>query len=151
MTTKEMMIGDFYRVNRDGICIPKGSIVEVRAIDADNKLDEKGLVGSAYCHPLDEERFEFDGGIWCDFLDPIPLTPEILEKNGFGYIEKDENLSHYYLGELLFCKDMNLHIGTDNTGRFWLNYYNNAIYGLRYVHQLQHALRICGIGKNIEL
>lgn len=84
-------------------------------------------------------------------LFPIPITPEILEQNGFGYIEKDENLSHYYLGEPYFCENMELHIGTDNTGRFWLNYYNNASYGLRYIHQLQHAFRLFGIEKEIEL
>ena len=84
-------------------------------------------------------------------LFPIPITTEILEKNGFGYIEKDENLSHYFLGEPQFCENMELHLGSDNTGRFWLNYYNNSIYGLRCVHQLQQAFRLFGIEKEIEL
>ena len=84
-------------------------------------------------------------------IQPILLTSEILEKNGFGYIEKDENILHYYLGEPYFSKDLNLHIGTYNTGRFWLNYYYNYIHGLRYVHQLQEAFRLFGIEKEIEL
>lgn len=84
-------------------------------------------------------------------LSPIPITTEILEKNGFGYIEKDEHLSHYFLGEECYCKNMDLHIGTDNKGNYWLNYYNNSIYGLRHIHQLQHAFRLLGIEKEIEL
>lgn len=81
----------------------------------------------------------------------IPITGEILKDNEFGYVESDSELSHYYLGEPRYCADMNLHIGTDRKGRFWLNYHNNSIYGLRYVHELQHALRLFGTGRVIEL
>lgn len=81
-------------------------------------------------------------------LQPIPLTPEILKKNGFGYVEGDEystyHPTHFYLGESQFCKSMDLHIGTYNKGIFWVNIRQNAIYGIRYVHELQHALRMCG-------
>lgn len=163
-----MMVGDFYRVNRDGICISKGSIVEVRAIDADNKLDEKGLVGSAYCHPLDEEQFEFDGGIWCDFLDPIPLTPEILEKNGFRRAKEQETaLSTVYMSpypvrvceaakvkvvfyDLPICGvNVLVQIEADTRSGGGVNSLHSC--DIEYVHQLQHALRICGIEKEIEL
>ena len=84
-------------------------------------------------------------------LEPIPITPEILEKNGFGYKEEDENFAHYYLGEPHFCKDMGLHIGSNKKGAYCTNIGYNDIYGLRYVHELQHALRLCGIEKEIEL
>lgn len=85
-------------------------------------------------------------------IDPIPLTPEILEKNGFGYIKHDgEELTHFYPGEPQFCRDMDLHIGTDNKGHYWLNYRANDIYGLHSVHELQHAIPLCGIEKEIVL
>lgn len=86
-------------------------------------------------------------------LQPIPITPEILKQNGFGYIEHDKlgNLSHYYLGERWYCKNMDLHIGTDNKGNYWLNYPWYNIHGLCYVHELQHALRMCHIIMEIEL
>lgn len=88
-----------------------------------------------------------------DDLKPIPITPEILKQNGFGYVEQDKlgNLSHYYLGEKHFCEDMGLHIGTDNKGNYWLNYPWYEIYGLCYVHELQHALRMCHIIMEIKL
>lgn len=91
---------------------------------ADDELDYEGVVG-------------------------IPLTAEILEKNGFGYIKKDDNLTHFYLGESQYCKNMELHIGTNNKGVYWINYLNNSIYKIYHVHQLQHALRLCGIEKEI--
>jgi len=81
-------------------------------------------------------------------ITPVPLTPEILKKNGFGYVEGDEystyHPTHFYLGEPQFCKSMDLHIGTYNKGIFWVNIRQNTIYGIRYVHELQHALRMCG-------
>ncbi|MBQ9392014.1 MAG: hypothetical protein IJU02_07505, partial [Lachnospiraceae bacterium] len=76
---------------------------------------------------------------------PIPLTAKILEKNGFGYKEEDGYMSHYYLGHRGYLANPDLHIGTYNKGVYWLNYYDNAIHGIKYVHKLQHALRLCGI------
>ncbi len=97
-----------------------------------------------------------DGGVYVyDEIFPVPLTPEILEKSGFGYTERDEemDLTHYYLGERYFCKNMNLHIGTNNKGVYWLNHlhHGNDINNIRYAHELQHALHICKIDKTIEL
>ena len=82
-------------------------------------------------------------------FEPIPITPEILEKNGFEYDEE---------GRVL----------TDNLV-FWINDFryieynpfNKAflILGVSstfdgtciYVHELQHALRLCKIDKEVKL
>lgn len=86
-------------------------------------------------------------------LNPISITSKILEKNGFRYVEKDEitNIAHYYLGEEQVCEDMNLHIGSGYNGKYWLNYKDNTVTPIFYVHQLQNALTLCGINKDIEL
>lgn len=69
----------------------------------------------------------------------IPLTPEILEKNGF-VVE-----SRYCHGEhLQYCKLVD-GLWIDISGE---NFFEGK---LEYIHQLQHALRLCGIDKNIEL
>lgn len=88
-----------------------------------------------------------------EVVEPIPLTPEILKKNGFGYTEIDpySNVTHYYPGEPQYCADMDLHIGGIYKGIFWLNTYKNVISNIRFVHELQHAFRICKIDKEIEL
>ena len=93
-------------------------------------------------------------------IEPIPLTPEILEKNGFtgGKYEnycgnvfylsvdgfREAGLTMSYKDNILWCE------------RIKQNYPNSigdkyAIHHLEYVHQLQHALRLCGIKKEIEL
>lgn len=101
-----------------------------------------------------EALVEIDGDKTCDIIEindecvGIPLTGEILKSNGFGYMESDGALLHYYPGEPYYCADIDFHIGTDRKGHFWLNYHDNSIYGLRCVHQLQHAFNLVGINKD---
>lgn len=152
MNIKELMVGDLLRVNRDGLCIKKDTIVQIRGIDGDNKFEEKGLVGCAGCQPLDETQFA--GGIWLDYLSPIPITPDILQKNGFqlskygGYEWRErlygcmgQSCSNTTPVEITYdeghCVVSNPHIGIIIQG------------SIDYVHELQHALLLCRIGKGI--
>lgn len=73
---------------------------------------------------------------------PIPLTPEILKKNGFEkwddgwciYDQENTGIEIAWLGTILKirgqCGNLELH-------------------DIMYVHQLQHALRLCGITREI--
>ena len=154
----ELQIGDYARVNRDGLCIKKGTIVTIRGVDADNRLNSD-IVGSAICRPLDDEQLQ--GGIWCEFLDPIPITPEILEKNGFskdfdfvtkGYmslVDVDGDNKFW----ILWCvKDRNLDAQRQNKELIERNWCATRVcIPCDYVHQLQQALRLLGIEKKIEL
>lgn len=74
--------------------------------------------------------------------EPILLTPEILEKNG---LENDPLGCHFDEDEY-----MALEISSEEEGIYWtINYNEYGILKLQYVHQLQHALRLCGIDKEI--
>ena len=77
---------------------------------------------------------------------PIPLTPEILERNGFVHYDlvdfwiwKKESFKPVRLGKYDKDKWM-LSINCDNIPC-----------ECKYVHQLQHALRLFGVKKEIEL
>lgn len=71
------------------------------------------------------------------FIKPIPLTREILEKNGF--------VNDYSIFKVLSI--MRRFIVVDILGD--IGYLQDA--DLKYVHQLQNAIRICGIKKEIVL
>ena len=62
------------------------------------------------------------------YIQPIPLTPEILEKNGFSRNGLDIALFDRKGGDDF--------VGASN---------------LQDVHELQHALKLCGIDKEIRL
>lgn len=164
MKANELMVGDWMRVNRDGLCIKNGAIVKVLGVDGESKLKEKGLIGYAGCQPLDKEQFS--GGIWLDYLDPIPLTPEILEKNGFVRVERGEICTCYRWREKsdkIYGRLVDIHLYKEPIqGVFTLieiETCSNKGDGLNrlhscdtdYVHDLQHALRLCGIEKEIVL
>ncbi len=70
---------------------------------------------------------------------PIPLTPEILEKNGFVVESR-----HCHGEPLQYC------VITDG---LWIDISGENFFEgeLEYVHELQHTLRLCEIEKEIIL
>ena len=74
-----------------------------------------------------------------DEIEPISLTPKILEKNGFSADYCNDDLSYAQS-----CGDV---IGIHISGK---NGLMDEMY-FKYVHQLQHALKLCEIDKTIEL
>jgi len=104
-----------------------------------------------------------------DLADGIPLTPEILEKNGFVKEEfKESPYVDWYklvysaypnketeLVEVNIVKENNEIVGIACAKMMHTNQRLFRIEKYRemniYVHELQHALRLCGIEKEIEL
>ena len=100
---------------------------------------------------------------------PIPLTKEILEKNGFkivygfGYSDKYPTLGWgYHNGIHDYCSiDVTFYDTPINGVSHLVKINRNSASGdgintvhncdIDYVHQLQHAIRLCGIEKEIEL
>lgn len=80
---------------------------------------------------------------------PIPLTAEILEKNGFeGSPTKDMYL-HIELWEqcqlkVELCQSEGLFVFVYTDKAPIDMYVNHILLHIRYVHELQHALRLCG-------
>lgn len=77
-------------------------------------------------------------------LEPIPLTSEILEKNGFKHYITEENSDDFdnREGDLYYC--------LNKTADGYMSCIDVAhsftISGLiKYVHELQHILRLCGL------
>lgn len=86
-----------------------------------------------------------------DWIEPISLTPEILEKNGFENIGDDT----YQLEEkpCWFWVDFFKHTyGCEydtSTYEYEDDEHRLKLYGIPSVHELQHALRLCGITREI--
>ena len=138
MTQYELMIGDY-------------------VLDGDNVAQITGIT----CDGIIETTFNETSNI--EVIHPIPLTPEILEKNGF---KKDAftNLSpDYYFNNDEYSICVNLNSTCDKSKSIWIekrsNRFTVSIEESRhsldkkplYVYQLQHALRLCNIDKEIVL
>ena len=83
---------------------------------------------------------------------PIPLTSEILEKNGFEMFKYD-GWVHYYriFGNSVIPFVLHSMIGgemlSEEVDIFSTSTNTNRGIDVNYVHELQHALRLCGLNK----
>ncbi len=98
--------------------------------------------------------YQFTGevGLWrkdsqiCENVadcEPIPLTPEILEKNGIHRTYEDDKYTIF--------RDDGLWAVKYSDGDWELSTPPVCRVDIKYVHQLQHVLRIAGIDKEINL
>ena len=135
MEAKDLMIGDYVYNHRNWEC----PIVEIHKNSA-----------IVIARHYGEEEFLLSD------LRPIPLTTEILEKNGFvenrGVTSWKFETDRGDLIDIYGVNEYHLSINIEDThgsgkGYRWM-LDNLTIF---YVHQLQHALRLCGITKEIEL
>lgn len=121
MKPSEVMIGD-YLLDRSGF--PK---------KVDEVLDDGVLLGGVYHHMVE--------------MQGVPLTPEIFQANGYEIRTWNESYSKGYENKHLICP-------------FFIEYMfvNQCLFvneGLvptpvYYVHQLQHALRLCGLNDEAD-
>ena len=77
-----------------------------------------------------------------DEIEPIPLTDTILKANGFEYRHKNFaalSYKHPFQLEMMEWPD-------ENGIGLWMV---GGLLKIRYVHELQHALRLCGVDKEL--
>ena len=127
MKATELMIGDWVTFGDEPLKVQhiyNNGYDDVVAEIMEESLDEDGTI----CEEIKDVPL-----VNCS---PIPLTPEILEKNGWKHsnrlmITRIDDSDFYWSEEL--------------GGILYKNQYNMC--GCKYVHNLQHALRLCGFNK----
>ena len=131
MDCKDLMVGDWFKV------VDYNSPFRITAI-----YDDVVQTQADY-------QSEIDGNWYSEAeikdLVPIELTEEILAKNGY---KSTQGLDFYWLDDKKHCCMKNY----DGKRLFCYKQGVNDVWLLvKYVHQLQHLLRLCGIEKEIEL
>ena len=144
MEAKELMIGDCVEVTRTE-CVADGG----HYITWSEYGKVIGITDSYIEVEVRDGEYNVDAHE--DELKPIPLTPEILGQNGF-------------IGDKNVCKTK---VRDDSKDELWQCEYawylknlriknctNGSVarlYNIMFVHELQHALRLCNINKKIEI
>ena len=127
MNANELMIGDWVHY--------RGTNIRVTS------LYDKG--GSNEIGWGDKESTWVNGRT----VEPIPLTSEILERNGFRYHAPERGMYGVTSASYYDCEG-SPHIFCD--GDPFAVWFESGV-DIRYVHQLQHVLRLCGVEKEIKL
>ena len=112
-------------------------------------LYKSDSLDNAFPIQVTREMFNKELVVWKDRFEPITLTPEILEKNGFK-VEFYNDYKVYELNNFKVCKNCCNYFEV-------CDLWDDSDWGWRiinfcpciYVHQLQHALKLCGIDKEI--
>lgn len=158
MKANELMIGDWVRVRLpwrspvDGHIENRWYMRRVMGIRTNGKSNKFYL----YFEPW---------GVLPHDIEPLPLTSKILEKNGFSFTGSGQyemmlatpfgisgDRYNIYVG--LKKKTIDVFVAFANTeSKAGWRKHNSTLLEVSgpYVHELQHALRLCGINKQIEL
>lgn len=92
---------------------------------------------------IDENKIPEDVAS-CGSLLPIPLTPGILEKNGW---EQDKLVSYIYGHE---AHNIEV-ICTPNSEWMYVTFKGETIHRIKYVHELQRILWALGLDANLKI
>lgn len=151
---EDLRIGDLVRVSHDCM-FSRGTMCVVTDINPQKVYnDKKGVVTLNAVNDNDDGPW----GAWCANIEGIPVTPEILNKNGF----KEEIVGEYYTKPLDNEEDLlarylsvKLQIGIGN----WAVYIRYCrlpdqvlIRRILYVHELQNTLwGVLGLDAKLKL
>lgn len=148
MKANELMIGDWVTF-RD--CQHENPMpIKIIAIGYQADTENDCLV--QICKDSTCDIIEID-----DEIVGIPLTAEILEKNGIKLEEVGDNgistpptWRNRFEKWVLRTQWKDTFIWYDRTAKYW-HLHDMGAAKLLYVHELQHALRLCGIEKEITI
>lgn len=115
-----------------------GSVYQVQEISKD------GWVHITYS---DGTRVRMSSDYIIGLLKGVHLTPEILEKNGFKYHKGEIGMYGVQTSSYYSCSDIFRLYDDGNPFSVWFEEEVNV----KFVHQLQHILRLCNIDKQIIL
>lgn len=131
LNTKDLMVGDW---------------VKPKNVDASFRV---GLIGAdSVWNDTDTHEWYYDE------LEPIPLTAETLEKNGIKWFCTEPSGRKTYccnepVVQCTYIPNSGWLINVGACGSIKVRFVE--ISKIQYVHELQHALRLCGTSKEIEL
>ena len=158
MKPQDLMVGDL---------ISMGGVIRV-VTGIHDKETENGvdlITTMIPGHTFPDSNLSFQAS----YCYPIPITQEFLEKNGFVKDKEEDTLgttyhiliptgyeaNSYTIQITLYTEPI---CGVSVLLKIWgrIPPYNGGINdihlcGAKYVHELQHALRLCGIDKEIDL
>lgn len=134
MTRQELMIGDIVNVHRCECVADGGHFQEWNEYGKVVSITED-YITIKYIGREEDYGFE---DVNEEDINPIPLTPEILEKNGFKECTNGDWTNDNV--DFIFYRRKDGIFRIQNTNMT-----------LPYVSSFQHALRLCSINKEIEI
>lgn len=142
---EDLRIGDLVIVN-ENCSLEQGTIGKVSEVRSTPLYKENE--GSIGLKPISNDRWPY--GVLCRNIDPIPLTPEILEKNGWK--KRTEGWYFMMISKYMY---LSVEFGYENGIRVFLKRATDGLYVklniANNVHELQHILWALGLDANLKI
>lgn len=142
---EDLRIGDLVIVN-ENCSLEQGTIGKVSEVRSTPLYKENE--GSIGLKPISNDRWPY--GVLCRNIDPIPLTPEILEKNGWK--KRTEGWYFMMISKYMY---LSVEFGYDNGIRVFLKRTTDGLYVklnvANNVHELQHILWALGLDAELKV
>ena len=149
---EDLRIGDIVQTNKD-CTFPKDTLCIVTESHPGRQYnDENGAVALKAVNDEDDGPW----GTWCNYIDGVPVTPEILRNNDF----KEDVDGKYFTRPIKarFGSSLARYLAVEREKYSWaifIKYYNVSGYALlchvKYVHELQLALKIMKFSTEIKV
>lgn len=142
---EDLRIGDLVIVN-ENCSLEQGTIGKVSEVRSTPLYKENE--GSIGLKPISNDRWPY--GVLCRNIDPIPLTPEILEKNGWK--KRTEGWYFMMISKYMY---LSVEFGYENGIRVFLKRATDGLYVklniANNVHELQHILWALGLDAELKV
>ncbi len=106
-------------------------------------------IGDTEVYVTDDDGVDWHVGY--EHIKPIPLTDEILQKNGFDCSDPEVKQYHFTEGVERYHFSLRQMYNRKKEKDGYSFYAFSVLSLVIYVHELQHAFRICGIDKEITI
>ena len=143
---ENLRIGDIVQTNKDCM-FPKDTLCIVTESHPDRQRnDKKGVVSLKAVNDEDDGPW----GAWCCNIEGIPLTPELLEKNGFKEEQhQKDGTSEWYD---FYHYDLGINIVYEVEGNKFAAYLDGKkLREIQYAHELQHILWALGLNAELKI
>lgn len=142
---EDLRIGDIVIVN-ENCSLEQGTIGKVSEVRSTPLYKENE--GSIGLKPISNDRWPW--GVLCRNIDPIPLAPEILEKNGWK--KRTEGWYFMMISKYMY---LSVEFGYENGIRVFLKRTTDGLYVklniANNVHELQHILWALGLDAELKV
>ena len=141
----DLSVGDWVGIDQAELNMPSDYLATAYIEKLRKPIRIKGISADSDMVIADIEIVDEWGSIMmkCEYLRPIPITAEILETNGFECIEEDADTALYGTPS---CSIFH----TKGALRYRLETPQASVVCWN-IHDLQHALRLAGVDKEINL
>lgn len=146
---EDLRVGDLVRIN-ENCSLKEGVISYITEIRTRGIFEKEDFV------KLKHFDSDWEFGVWCRNIDPIPLTTEILEKNRFEVVYPEKCYNKFISSP---GRKLTRFLSIENLPTEWkvfLKYTDRTddyvlLRFVKYVHELQHILWALGADANLKV